>query len=117
MIVTEHQASKAGVAVAKLRSHSDGSIVALSKEIVKSWKDTVDIAKKAKKAKEGSSAPAGEVKKEGDNKRKREEESGAGGSGSGSGEVKNEVKKVKGEGACLFKARNSSLRLLLKAKL
>ena len=57
------QSSKAGVAVGKLRTHADSAIQALSKDIVKQWKETIDENKRKRKRDDGDAGGAG-VKKE-----------------------------------------------------
>jgi len=52
------------VAVGKLRTHSDGTIQALSKDIVKQWKETIDENKRKRKRDDGDAGGAAGVKKE-----------------------------------------------------
>lgn len=65
------QSSKAGVAVGKLRTHADSAIQALSKDIVKQWKETIDENKRKRKRDDGDAGGAGVKKEEGDKDVKR----------------------------------------------
>jgi uncharacterized protein YciW len=60
------QASKAGVVINRLKTYTDSQVVALAKDIVKSWKEKIEENKKKRKraADESGGSGSGQVKKE-----------------------------------------------------